>query len=229
MATIESKTQGNVGLEVDNTFSAARVSLRPLEYVGPNKVLGHYSIDVGIGSFAFNVSAGMVWFQNVDSSLLAVIHRVAISMTITSAVTTAQAINPLNMYIQRNATLPTTNATVITSSGAPDGQKIRRGMGPSVILNKGGIIVASANTGYTGQTGTIDNLNFASLAINLPGTAALGSSTGTLDMYKYDRYTSHPLILSPAEAFAIQYGSVNFASGSMLARCTIEWAEVPVF
>lgn len=232
MATIDSPTQPGTSQEVDPTFKAARTSLRPLDYVQyvngvPGRVLGHYAGTANAGNIATAANANLAYLRNPDPSALVVVLRFAISLNVVTAIT-AQSMTPVFLSVVRGMSiLPTTNINNYTAAIADTG-KASRTMGTSFVLSQqGGLGVATAAAGFSGQNGTSDSLSLSHQQIG--SLTTIGQATPMLELYKADKNYSHPLILRYQEAVLCQWGTAAIATGTVNPNIIFEWAEVAVF
>jgi hypothetical protein len=224
MSTVDSPTQGG-SQEVDKTWAAARVALRPLDYIqygqgGVQRVLGHYRTVVSItGAGLIAANAVLAAFRYTDPNSQAVIMRVSVDPDVMTAIT-AQRIDPLLMLKATGYTAAeTTSATTI---GLGSSGKMKSTMANCLAA----IQIASAAAGMTGGTKTVDAQPLG--AAPLSSLVAIGSgSPGPLDLYKYDALLAHPLVLLQNEGFLVQWGATALATGTLELALAIDWAEVP--
>lgn len=230
MSTLDSQTQLGVSAEVDRTFSAARVSLRPTDYIqygtgGQNRVLGHYNANLVVPTAAWAANAVLAVFRNPDPSALVLLWRISVNYQVTATVTT-QLTQPISFSIARGMTTnPTTNATAVSAGGSG---RARSSMSQSFVIGSGnGAFLASAAAGLSGQNGATDSLPFTVVGINNITTA--NTTIGPVECYSYNKNAQHPIALSPNDAVVMSWGSAALATGSVSVLATFEWAEVPVF
>lgn len=225
MATVDSPSQG-ISQEVDTTFKAARVSLRPIEYVsyaqgGQQRVLGHYRTSVNIAAALWAANANLAAFRFTDPNSVAVILRVTTSPDVVTAIT-AQRVDPLALFKATSYTVAeTTNATTVAIGASG---KMRSTMGNAL----SSLQIASAAAGLTGGTKTVDAQAMG--FVPLSSLVAIGSGPpGALDLYKYDTLVAHPLELLQNEGFLIQWGATALATGTLEIGLTIDWAETAAY
>lgn len=224
MATLDSLAQPGISAEVDPTFAAARVSIRPLEYATRfgGRILGHYRAFAQTAAIAPSASGIMGAWRYTDTSSVAVITRIYTTVTVATAVT-AQRLDPIVAVIARGYTVrDLTNATVVVLTG--NNAKTRTSMGTTLAAN---MDVASTAAGMTGGTKTQDTNPIGAAA--LPGLAALGTALATTDLYKWDQLGGHPVVLAANEGINLLWGATSTGTGTVTVGFGIEWAEVPSF
>src|SRR5262249_48738890 len=102
MPTVDSVQNPGISMEVEPTFRAARVSIRPLEYQTlQGKILGHYRCANQSAAAAFVTSALLANFRWTDPTNFAVIMRVYVAVVDGATAIAAQRIDPLTLTIAR--------------------------------------------------------------------------------------------------------------------------------
>jgi hypothetical protein len=229
MATIESASQLGVGLEVDPTFSAARASLRPIEYIfkssgGATRVGGHYKFANNTSGLAFAANCYPFYLRNADPSILIVLFRVAFCFNVVTAISTAQAIGEPFIY---KATQFTADPSAGGGNSALTVANAMRGtMAPPTVH----IGATSSAAGFTGFPASLVH-GIIGLGAVSNTVAALGSSSALMELYNAENGGpgSHPLVLYPNEGIQVQFGNVAIGTGTISCNCAFEWAEVSVF
>ena len=221
--TVDSVLNPGTSAEIDPTFRAVRMSIRPLEYQTlQGKILGHYRI-FGQGAAALvGTNALLANFRWTDPTNFAVITRVYATMTVVTPLTATRA-DPITLSIARAYTVNDgTNMTALVVSG--NNQKMRSNMGSSVVGNIG---VYSTAAGGSGGTRTVDANPVGALAFT---SQAIAVGTGIIgDLYKWDVLGQHPIVLAANEGLLVSWGVTAQVGGTSVMGVGFEWAEVPAF
>lgn len=225
-------------LEVDPTFLAARIAMRPLEYVKDGRILGHYAIAQRSGELVATIGAlghlaSVRWA--IDDAYF-VLLRLRVGWSISAAVTTAVEMN-LRAIIARAFSVDFTTAiTTINMVTIPSTNAMRRSMGSSLMGTAGPRI--STTTVQSGQTLTADNAPIAMVVwpsrypTNSTGTAvaqAVGDAGMMQTLYECTSPFQHPVVLSNNEGIVVQPVTAGPATGTFAIYTQWEWAEVEVF
>jgi hypothetical protein len=235
MAFLESQAFPGVVEEIDPTFKAGRVSLRPIEYGIPSnlapggKYLGHYAQVGTISAIAPAANAILAAFRWADPNNFALLLRVWFSLQVVTAVT-AQRLDALLMFMARAYTArDATAATAVVIAGNA-GKMRTTPMGSSLMGVSGNFDVANAAAGLSAGTKTLDTNPMGSGGLSGPSAVA-GLGTGVLntDLYKGDKQGNHPQMLGTQEGFVAQWGATALASGTITLTIGVEWAEVAYF
>jgi hypothetical protein len=225
MATLDSLLNPGVSAQVDPSFLALRVGVRPLEYQSADKtkLLGHYRTAFLAAALAPTANAIMAALRWTDPNNLCVPLRIAALVSVATAVT-AQRLDPLALFIARGYTAADgTGATAIVTTN--NNQKVRANMGTSLAA----LSVTSAAGGMTGGTKTVDAnaIGFAGLS-GAAAIAGLGTGAPLQDLYSIDA-VKHPVVLGVNEGLLVQWGATTLATGTIVVGFQFEWAEVPSF
>jgi hypothetical protein len=120
--------KSNNQLEIDPLYLAARIALRPLDYTGYGKILGHYAVGQRSGEIAATLGAAAhlarVRWAPPDGTSFLVLMRLKLGLSISADVTSAAIEQAYKATIVRGfktdftanitsidmATLPRTNA-----------------------------------------------------------------------------------------------------------------------
>lgn len=235
MAFLESQAFPGIVEEIDPTFRAGRVSLRPIEYgvpagIGPSgKYLGHYAQVGTIAAIAPAANASLAAFRWADPTNFALLLRVWISIQVVTAVT-AQRLDAILMSVARGYTVrDLTNANGIVIA-ANTGKMRTAPMGSSLIGVSGNFDMANLAAGLTGGTKTLDAnpMGFAGLS-GAAAIAGLGTGLPNTDLYKGDKQGNHPQFFNTQEGFLVQWGATALATGTITMTVGVEWAEVAYF
>jgi hypothetical protein len=203
---------------VDASSGALRTSLRPLDYAAPGlgRILGHYSLAQATGAVTGVASGGALFsFQCTESDTFVVLERLRVAAIITTAFTTAQALD-VDAIIARNFSAPDTGGTTIVVGS---GNWMRKLMGPSTINDMRIATVAALAAG----TKTLDPSAFAIAPISQNNT--LGSG-GQATLYELTAAGQHPLIFGKNEGLNVRVVTAMGAVGVVKYYVTLEWAEV---
>lgn len=227
MAFIESQQNPGIVQEIDPLHRASRISIRPLDHTTlQGKILGHYSVAGTCTASALAATSNHAAFRWADPTNFAVIMRVWASLQVVTAVT-AQTLGPLMLFLARGYTArDATNATAVALT-AQNAQKMRSTMGNTLMVS-GNFDVSSAAAGLSGGTKTVDANPVGFLGLS--GAAAIaGLGTGTAgDLYKWDKFGGHPIVLAANEGFLVQ-NTTLFSTGTVSLTVGVEWAEVAGF
>lgn len=235
MAFLESQAFPGIVEEIDPTFRAGRVSLRPIEYgvpagIGPSgKYLGHYAQAATMAAIAPAANANLAAFRWVDPTNFVILLRLWFSIQVVTAVT-AQRVDALLAFTARGYSVrDLTNATSVVIVGN-SGKMRTTPMGSSIMGVSGNFDVASAAAGLTGGTKTVDANPFGFAGLSGP-SAIVGLGTGVLntDLYKGDKNGNHPPMLNTQEGLLVQWGATALATGTITMTIGVEWAEVAYF
>jgi hypothetical protein len=226
--------QPGVPLAVDPTFLAARVALRPLDYANVGQLLGHYAATqvsgatVSLGAAAH--SASLRW---TDTTRFLVLMRIKAGWSVTGAVTAA---TPMDMQavIARGFSVDfTTNSTQLSLAAVTNTNKMRAGMGTSLLGASGPRILTTA--AMSGQTLTADVAPFAiTVWNNQPSgnatvTQAVGVSGPMQTIYEWTALGQHPVVLTANEGVLLQPVTAGPTTGTVKYYVQWEWAEVLIF
>jgi hypothetical protein len=225
MATLDSVQNPGISEEVDPSFRAGRISLRPLEYTTlQGKILGHYSIVGTSAASAFAAASNQFAARWADPTNFMVLMRLWASLQVVTAVT-AQSLAPLMAFIARGYTIRDATGATALAVANPNTQKLRSTMGTTLFASSGNIDVGSLAAGVTAGTKTVDANPIGFMG--LPGIGALGTGAQA-DLYKWDKLGGHPIVLAQNEGIVVQ-NTTLFATGTVSLTVGMEWAEVAAF
>lgn len=227
---------------VDKTFSAERVSIRPLDYgTSIGNVLGHYRAVTFSGAAAVlsatDILASLWW---ADPTRFFVLERLAMNIEVLTAITIAPVFDA-QAFVFRGATGASAGTSSTVLSGTAPKQKLRSTMGPMLLTQQGELRTIGTTVKLTACTGkTNDSAPFGAAfwggieASNATGTAVLMSvgafcAPGWQDLYSVSSPYSHPLVLSQNEGIEIQCITANNTTGTVKYGFVWEWAEVESF
>lgn len=210
---------------IDPMFLAARIALKPHDYSGSGRVLGHYRAAGYTAAALFTAAVNLANMRFTDNASFCVPLRIRVAAAVAAAVT-AQRLDPLGLLVARAYTAQeTTNLTALTLTG--NNAKMRTTpMGtPNATIG-----VANLAAGLTGGTRTIDAnpIGIASLS-GAGAIAGLGTGLPTTEIYSAVAAGTHPLVLAANEGLLLQWGATALATGTVVVGLEVEWAEVVVF
>jgi len=208
------QVQGNGGTtqEVDATFRAARVSLRPAE------VIGYYSVSGASGALTGVAANGPVFsFRNTGSNLM-LVRRLSIRFVTTTAFTAAQGLD-YQLVRANSFTASDTGGTALYTAGA---NKHRTGFtnitsAPDIRISSTGALTAGTRT-----------LETAGMGIAGGSSTGVGTSMLTEDLLGYDS-GDYPLVLAQNEGFVITNGIAMGAAGVIRLQVSVEYAETAAY
>ena len=225
-------------LEVDPTFLAARVAMRPLEYVANGRILGHYAVEHRSGELAATIGAlgHLASLRWSDSTAFCVLTRIKVGYSISAAVTTAVQMN-MRAVLARGFSVDFSTARTLSNLAAvPKANAMRSSMNGSLMGVNGPAI--STTTVMSSQTLTADTDGFAFtnwpalLGTNGTGTAValpVGMAGEMQTLYECTSPYQHPIVLSQNEGVIIQPITAGPARGSFSIYVQRDRAEVVVF
>lgn len=223
--------------EVDPTFSAARMSYRPLDYGVGGLTLGHYSVGQRSGELAATIGAlghlASIRWARSDSYL--VLIRLRVGVTVSAAITTCVQMAFRAIIVRSFTTDFTTAATSINMTTIAKSNAMRKTMGTS-LMGTGGPSI-STTTVMSGQTLTADTAPFAAVVLdNLSPTlgasavtAQVGCGTPMTTLYDYSSPSQHPVVLSQYEGVVVQPIIAGPVDGTFALYCEWTWAEVAAY
>ena len=221
MAIIQSGSSSSTLLTVDPTYTAGRVTMRPVEQLGTYLYGGLTGAYTGAGAntpvFSMRFVAG-----SAGSAQIAIIQRITINWVMTTGFTTGQQI-AFGGYVARSFTGSDSGGTTISLSG--NNQKNRTSAQTSQIAT-GGDMRISTTAALTVGTRTLDSAAFG-VTNGWAGTTLL--TTGTQPLQQVTLYEEFPgdtpLILQSNEGIVINNLVALGAAGVMSVAINIEWTE----
>jgi hypothetical protein len=203
---------GGAVQEVDSTFRAARVTIRPIE------LIGYYSVAGVSGALTGVAANGAVFsFRNTGSNLM-LMRRVMLGFVTTTAFTTAQGL----AYALIRANSFTASDTGQTSLFTAGQNKHRNGF--TNITSAPDIRIANT-AAITAGTRTLET---NSLVVVSGGSTALG--TGITPQVLLEQDTGdYPLVLAQNEGFVVTNLIAMGAAGVIQLNVSIEFAEATAF
>lgn len=194
--------------EVDTTFRANRVSLRPAE------LIGYYSVSGASGALTGVAAAGPVFsFRNTGSNLI-LVRRITMGFVVTTAFTAAQGLD-YQLFRANSFTASDSGGTALFTAGQ---NKHRNSF--TNITSAPDIRIAST-AALTAGTRTLETNG---MGIAGGSASALGASMPPADLLEQDA-GDYPLILAQNEGFVIANGIAMGAAGVIRLQVSVEYAE----
>lgn len=203
--------QGNGGTtqEVDATFRAARVTIRPPE------VIGWYSVAGSSGALTVAAAAANVFsFRNTGSNPILIRH-VYIGFATTTAFTTAQGLF-YTIFKCTGFTASDSGGTALYTAGANKHRESFTNVtsAPDIRISTTGALTAGTRTVQTAGLGNACGSSTA-VGTSMPKTVLFSNEAG-----------DYPLYLAQNEGFVIQNDTVMGAAGVIRLQVQVEYAEV---
>jgi hypothetical protein len=218
MAVVESPSNSRVLQEVDPSFAAARLSLRPLEFKQYNGHLGgHYRAALSTG-LVTGVAAGgaLVSFRWTNPDRVAVLLRAIVQASLTTAFGTAQETS-VDLVRVNAFTAPDTGGTAVALG---NDARLSPNMGPSQVSDLRVATTAALGAG----TGVAESAALGASILPLGNT--LGASARDV-LFDALAGQEHPLVLTPGSGFRIRNLFAQGATGVVRFNFSLLWAEVP--
>jgi hypothetical protein len=218
---LQSPTNAKAIQEVDQTFQAARVVLRPHDFRGPGNahVGGHYRRIFSTGALTTPVAAGGALFScrwtNPDRALM--LHRIRAWATIGTVFTTAQELS-VDLARVINFTAGDTGGTSLELGD--DGRKEKSHMGPSLAANVRIATVGPLTAGTGLEEAPMGGSLFAGL-LNVVGSMAEARVFDVLPGLE------HPAIFGRQDGFRIRNRVAFGAAGVVVMTFELDWSEIP--
>lgn len=205
-------TGGNSGVDVDvdTTFKAMRVSLRPAEVTGWN------SIGAQSGAVTTAAAAGALFSLRQIASTLLIVRRVGCGFVTTTAFTTPQRVD-YGLIGARAFSVSDSGGTAITVTG--NNGKMRTSLATPTSID-----CRIATTGaLTAGTKTLDT-NTMSQVAGWVGAVGAGISPSLNNLHQHDA-GDYPLVLAQNEGLNIQNITLMGAAGVGQFYANVEFAE----
>lgn len=194
--------------EVDTTFRANRVSLRPAE------LIGYYSVSGASGALTGVAAAGPVFsFRNTGSNLI-LVRRITMGFVVTTAFTTAQGLD-YQLFRANSFTASDSGGTSLFVAGQ---NKHRNSF--TNITSAPDIRIAST-AALTAGTRTLETNG---MGIAGGSASAVGAAMSPADILEQDA-GDYPLVLAQNEGFIIANGIAMGAAGVIRLQVSVEYAE----
>ena len=207
--------------EVDTTFNAGRVSVRPLD---PG-AQGTYSFGgfTGILPAALSANSEVFQFRWTDATRVAVIQNVAITASVSTTFFAAGVPVQVDLVKSTSWSAAGTGGTAI----APAALLKKRSTFASSLVASGDLRIATTAALGAG-TKTLETLSLAAVCAGGPITSSLNGTIfppGTLLWGSLGNDGMHPLVLTQNEGFSIRSVAVP-ATGTWTMGVTVEWVEL---
>lgn len=208
------QVQGNGGTtqEVDATFRAARVTLRPAE------VIGYYSVSGASGALTGVAANGAVFsFRNTGSNLM-LVRRIKMGFVVTTAFTAAQGLD-YQLFRANSFTASDSGGTALFTAGQ---NKHRNAF---TNITSAPDIRISSTAALTAGTRTLET---AGMGIAGGAAQAVGAAMSPADILEQDS-GDYPLVLAQNEGFIIANGIAMAAGGVIRLRVSVKYAETAAY
>lgn len=203
---------GNAFADVDSTFKALRVSVRPAEVLNWNSWGGNSGALTGVAA-----NGPVFSFRNTGANLM-LVRRVQVGFVTTTAFTTAQGL-AYSLIKANSFTVSDSGQTALYTAGA---NKHRNSLtnissAPDVRISNTGAITAGTRTLETVGLGVAGGSSTA-VGTGMPVTPLLSHDTG-----------DYPLVLAQNEGFIISNLIAMGAAGVIQLHVNVEAAEATSF
>lgn len=219
--TVDSPSQNTIKQEVDPSFKAARVTIRPHEWKGADNthIGGHFKRIFTTGALTTPLAAGDAIFSlrwtNPDRAML--LNRLRAFATIGTVFTTAQEVS-LDLARVNNFTSPDTGGTLLEFGD--DGRKDRSNMTASNVANCRIATVGALTPGTGVQEQPMSGALFTGL-LNVVGSMARA------DVFDIVPGVEHPAVFGRIEGFRIRNRTAFGAAGVVVMTFELDWTEIP--
>jgi hypothetical protein len=223
----------NIEMQIDPTWQAARVSIRPLEFNTGGRLGGHYAMSASIALAAGqpnSASSPLFAMRWMDSNLNFVLLRFTISAAIKTAFGASQLIDFDLIRATSFATNPTGGTPIVPSSIS---QKMRTTQMSNTLLSSGGAIMISSGSPLSLNQCTLDTQPFGyAIAAVQYGTGPANTGVNpppAMVLYEQKDAGQHPMVLGPNEGLVLRNGDAYGATGVVKLGLTMVWAETPSY
>lgn len=217
--------QENIEAQVDPTHNALRVNLRPTEHAQAGTIGGHFNAVFSFSNTAAGPAANsdLLSLRWTDSKMLFVLKKVVFNLAVTTAFTTAQAVDAA-LYKATAFTASPSGGTALAPASVA--QRSRSANMAGSLIGNTGIGQISSGAALTAGTRTLDTYPSGYAAI--AATATVGAA-GQATIFDVRDFGVHPIVLGANEGIVIQNTIANGAAGVAKYSFTMSWAEVPVY
>ncbi len=234
-------SQGTPGAElgIDPTTLAAHIALKPIEYTGQGKVLGHYGVCQQSGAVVNSTLSAADKLASIrwsDPSTYLVLLRIRGGVNVQTAISIVLETD-VKATIVRGFSVDFTTAATAISLATPAKTNAMRGTMSNSLMGVNGPRICTTVT-QSGQTFTADAApfaiaNFPLLGVNnVTGTATaapVGATSPVVDIWNCTMPGQHPIVLGANEGVVIQNIGAGAADGKLTYTFGWEWAEVVVY
>jgi hypothetical protein len=198
--------------EVDATFRAGRISIRPPEVINWNSIAGISGLLTGVAA------AGPVFsFRNTGANLI-MVRRVGVGFITTTAFTTAQGLY-YNMIKANSFSASDSGGTALYTAGANKHRNAFTNIASAPDIR------VSTTAALTAGTRTLEG---QPLATACGSSTAVGTGLPVSPLFSHDP-GDYPLILAQNEGFVITNGIAMGAAGVINLMVNLEYAEATAF
>lgn len=212
----------DVSMQVDPTFQAARVSLRPLDYgvLAPGAIGGHYAIGTMTGLITAGIASLAQVFQVrwADATRLFILKKLLLQFSTATGFAATTVGAPVEFIVGHGSTANGSGGTALAPTSISN--KMRQSMNTTAFAAGGEIRIATtaALTAATGQA-----LEAAAMASCMGADNRTLVSTPPITLFDATG-SDHPLILNTGDSMAIRTVSPA-ATGTWFMSVTMEWVE----
>ena len=219
----------NIRQQVDPSFQAARVSVRPLEYSSQGAVGGHFCLAATFTTTSATVpiaGAPLFTMRWADSRFLYVLERVTVTCGNVTTVFSAATAVAVDIIAARNFTTnPTGGTSIVLANSA---QKKRSNAMSGSLLATSGDMQISSGAGISAGGLTLDTLPFG-YAFVMASTTTIGAIGAPVSLFEIRDHGTHPMIFGNNEGFLIRNDTAFPATGIAKFGFNISWSEVPAY
>lgn len=195
--------------DVDTTFKAARISIRPAEVINWNSIGGTSGLLTGVAA------AGAVFsFRNTGTNLM-MIRRITVGFVTTTAFTAAQGLQ-YGLVKASGFTVSDSGGTALYTAGA---NKHRLSF---TNITSAPDIRISTTAALTAGTRTLEAQPLATVC---GSSTTVGTGLTTTALFSHDA-GDYPLIIAQNEGFIVTNAQAMGAAGVINLQVNIEYAEV---
>lgn len=218
---LESPSNPNVKQEVEQTFSASRMTLRPHDFKGPDGAHqgGHFRRVFTTGATTGIAAGGALLsfrWTNVDRAFL--LNRIRAWATIGTAFTTAQEIS---CDLVRVTNFGSNDGAGTNIDLGESGRKIRALMAPAQVAQ---VRVADA-AAVTPGANTVEEAAFAGDCF--AGLLNVVGSMARATIYDVNAGLESPFAIRAQEGFRVRNKVLEGAVGVVVFTFEVDWIEMP--
>ena len=204
-----------IDADVDTTFKALRVSIRPAE------VSGWFSVGARSGAATAVAAAGAVFSLRQLASTLLIVRRIGVGFIATTGFTAAQEL-AYALFVARAFTASDTGGTAIALTGS--NAKMRTSLGTPTSVDARIATTAALTAG----TKTLDATALAMTGGYALTTAGLVLAPSLNNLLSHDA-GDYPLVLAQNEGLNVQNAILMGAAGVGTIYVNIELAEAAAY
>lgn len=210
-------TGGTSGIDadVDTTFKALRVSIRPME------VTSWISVAAKSGAATTVAAAGAIFSLRQLAATLLIIRRIGVGFVATTGFTAAQLLD-YALFVARAFTVSDSGGTAIALTGSNCKHRTSLGTPTSVDCR------IATTAALTAGTKTLDANALNMVAGYAPTTAGVVLTTSQNNLLSHDA-GDYPLVLAINEGINVQNVSVMGAAGVGTIYVNAEFSEATAY